>query len=263
MTEEGKILIDPRAIIDPSARLAENVTIGPWSVIGPNVEIGAGTVIESHVIIKGPTSIGCNNHIYQFSSVGEDTPDLKYKGEPTRLVVGDNNIIRENVTIHRGTVQDNSETVIGNDNLLMAYVHVGHDSVIGNHCILVNNVALAGHVSVGDWAILGGFTLVHQFCKIGAHSFSGMGSSVGKDIPAYVMVAGNPGVARSINSEGLRRRGFNKDEIAAINKSFKLIYRRGLTVDEAVEQLQLLSEGCDVVNAMIESLRTSTRGIIR
>ena len=185
-------MIDSRAIIHPSAKLASDVEVGPWSIIGPDVEIGAGTVIASHVIIKGPTVIGKHNRIYQFSSVGEDTPDLKYKGEPTRLVIGDNNIIREGVTIHRGTIQDRHETTIGHHNLLMAYVHIGHDSVIGNHCILVNNTALAGHVHIDDWAILSGFTLVHQFCKIGAHSFSGMGTAIGKDVPAYVMVNGSP-----------------------------------------------------------------------
>ena len=177
-------MIDSRAIIDPSAKLADDVTVGPWSIIGPEVEIGPGTKIESHVVVRGPTVIGAENHIYQFSSVGEATPDLKYHDEPTRLVIGDNNIIRENVTIHRGTIQDRSETTIGNNNLLMAYVHIGHDSVIGNHTILVNNTALAGHVKIGDWAILSGYTLVHQFCKIGTHSFSGMGTAIGKDVPA-------------------------------------------------------------------------------
>lgn len=256
-------MIDPRAIIDPSAKLGANVEIGPWSIIGPDVEIGDNTVVESHVVIKGPTVIGQNNHIYQFATVGEGTPDLKYKGEPTRLVIGDNNVIREGVTIHRGTVQDRNETTIGNDNLLMAYVHVGHDSVIGNHCVLVNNASLAGHVHVDDWAILGGYTLIHQFCRIGAHCFTGMGSAIGKDVPAYVMVTGNPASAKSINAEGLRRRGFTKEEIATINKAFKLVYRRGLTVDEAVAELTKLAENCDAVLPIIESLQTSSRGIVR
>lgn len=256
-------MIDPRAIIDPSAKLADNVEVGPWSIIGPDVEIGEGTVVASHVIIKGPTCIGKNNSIYQFSSVGEGTPDMKYKGEPTRLVIGDNNVIREGVTIHRGTIQDRHETTIGNDNLIMAYAHIGHDSVIGNHCILVNNAALAGHVHVDDWAILGGFTLVHQFCRIGAHCFTGMGSAIGKDVPAYVMVNGNPAAAKSINTEGLRRRGFSKEEVAAINKGFKLIYRRGLTVDEAVAELQVLAQTFERVTPLIDSLQSSTRGIVR
>lgn len=256
-------LIDPRAIIDPRAVIGENVTIGPWSIIGPNVVLGTGTIIESHVIIKGPTTIGKNNRVYQFSTLGEDTPDLKYKGEPTTLTIGDNNIIREGVTIHRGTVQDRGDTRIGNNNLIMAYAHIGHDSVIGNHCILVNNAALAGHVVIEDWAILGGFTLVHQFCTIGSHCFTGMGSAIGKDLPAYVMANGNPAGAKSINAEGLKRRGFSKEEIAAINKGFKLIYRRGLTVDESLKELSVLAESFSVINPLIESLKTSSRGILR
>jgi len=256
-------LIDPRAIIDPSAKLGEGVSVGPWSIIGPDVEIGDDTIIESHVIVKGPSVIGKNNHIYQFSSVGEDTPDLKYKGEATRLVIGDNNVIRENVTIHRGTVQDRSETTIGSDNLLMAYVHVGHDSVIGSNCVLVNNAALAGHVHVGDWSILGGYTLVHQFCHLGAHCFTGMGAVIGKDVPAYVMVTGQPAAAKSINAEGLRRRGFSKDEIATITKAFKLVYRRGLTKDEALVELRALAEDCNALNVMIDSIDQSARGIVR
>lgn len=261
MTESSKI--DPRAIIDPSATLAEGVRIGPWSVVGPGVEIGPGTILESHVIVKGPTTIGANNRIFQFSSIGEDTPDLKYQGEPTTLTIGDNNVIREGVTIHRGTVQDRGETLIGDDNLIMAYAHIGHDSVIGNNCILINNSALAGHVHVDDWAILGGYTLVHQFCRIGAHSFTGMGSAIGKDVPAYVMVTGAPASARSINAEGLRRRGFTKEEVTLVNKAFKLVYRRGLTADEALKELEALSNSSDKILPMIESLEKSTRGIIR
>ncbi|MCV6623957.1 MAG: acyl-ACP--UDP-N-acetylglucosamine O-acyltransferase [Cellvibrionaceae bacterium] len=261
MTEAS--LIDPRAIIDPTADIADDVEIGPWSIIGPGVSIAAGTVVHSHVIIKGPTKIGRNNRIFQFSSIGEDTPDLKYQGEPTTLTIGDNNTIREGVTIHRGTIQDRGETIIGNDNLIMAYAHIGHDSVLGNHCILINNASLAGHVHVDDWAILGGYTLVHQFCRIGAHSFTGMGSAIGKDVPAYVMVSGAPASARSINAEGLRRRGFSKEDIAAVNKAYKLVYRRGLTVDEALEELNALKQNSSKVEALIESLQKSTRGIIR
>ena len=256
-------MIDSRAIIDPQAILADDVSVGPFSIIGAGVEIDAGTVIGPHVILQGPTKIGKNNHIYQFSSVGESTPDLKYQGEDTRLVIGDNNVIREGVTIHRGTVQDRSETTIGDHNLLMAYVHIGHDSVIGNHCILVNNAALAGHVWVGDWAILGGFTLVHQFCKIGEHCFTGMGSAIGKDVPAYVMVSGNPAAAKGINTEGLRRRGYSKTSLALITKAFKLIYRRGLTVDEVLLLLQDMAENEPALNALIDSLKASERGIVR
>jgi UDP-N-acetylglucosamine acyltransferase len=256
-------MIDSRAIIDPTARLADDVEVGPWSIIGPNVEIGSGTRIASHVVIKGPTVIGKNNQIFQFSTVGEDTPDLKYKGEPTRLVIGDNNVIREGVTIHRGTIQDRSETTIGSNNLIMAYVHIGHDSVIGNHCILVNNTALAGHVHIGDWAILSGYTLVHQFCHIGAHSFSGMGTAIGKDVPAYVTVFGSPAEAKGINSEGLKRRGFSSEEIAAIKRAYKIIYRQGLTVDEALPELAKLAADFPQIQPMIDGVKQSTRGIVR
>ncbi len=256
-------MIHPSAIIHPDARLAADVEVGPWTIIGPDVEIGAGSVIASHVVIKGPTRIGKQNRIYQFSSIGEDTPDLKYKGEPTRLVIGDHNTIREGVTIHRGTVQDRNETTIGDHNLLMAYVHVGHDSVIGNHCILVNNAALAGHVHIGDWAILSGFTLVHQFCKIGAHSFSGMGTAIGKDVPAYVMVNGSPAEAKNINTEGLRRRGFTKEDITVLTKAYKTIYRRGLTLDEALTELDAQVSECAALQLLIDSLRSSERGIVR
>ncbi|MBD9503547.1 acyl-ACP--UDP-N-acetylglucosamine O-acyltransferase [Pseudomonas sp. PDM17] len=256
-------LIDPRAIIDPRAKLADDVEVGPWSMVGPDVEIGEGTVIGPHVVVKGPTKIGKNNRIFQFSSVGEDTPDLKYKGEPTRLVIGDNNVIREGVTIHRGTIQDRSETTIGDHNLLMAYVHIGHDSVIGNHCILVNNTALAGHVHVDDWAILSGYTLVHQFCRIGAHAFSGMGTTIGKDVPAYVTVFGNPAEARSMNFEGLRRRGFSAESIQALRRAYKVVYRQGLTVDEALGELAEVSEQYPEVAVFRDSIQSSTRGITR
>ncbi|MFK8050265.1 MAG: acyl-ACP--UDP-N-acetylglucosamine O-acyltransferase [Halioglobus sp.] len=256
-------MIDERAIIDPTAKLADDVTVGPWSIIGPEVEIGPGTKVESHVVIRGPTVIGAGNHIYQFSSIGEDTPDLKYHDEPTRLVIGDNNTIRENVTIHRGTVQDRSETRIGNDNLLMAYVHIGHDSVLGNNTILVNNTALAGHVHIGDWAILSGYTLVHQFCKIGAHSFSGMGTAIGKDVPAYVTVSGAPAEVRTINTEGLRRRGFSADAISQLRRAFKILYRQGLTIDIALERLEVLLHETPEIQALIDSIRASERGIVR
>jgi len=256
-------LIDPRAIVDPKAKLAEGVQVGPWTIIGPDVEVGEGTVIASHVVLKGPTVIGRNNRILQFSSVGEDTPDLKYQGEATRLVIGDNNTIREGVTIHRGTVQDRGETTIGDNNLLMAYVHIGHDSVIGNNCILVNNTALAGHVYVHDWAILSGFTLVHQHCHIGAHSFSAMGTAIGKDIPAFVMVAGNPAEARSMNFEGMRRRGVSEETMQALRRAYKIVYRSGNTVDQALAQLEESAAEHAEVALFCESIRNSTRGITR
>lgn len=256
-------MIHSHAIIDPSARVADDVEVGPWTLIGPEVEIGPGCKIESHVVIKGPTRIGAGNHIFQFSTIGEATPDLKYRDEPTYLVIGDNNIIRENVTIHRGTVQDRSETTIGDSNLIMAYVHIGHDSVIGNHTILVNNTALAGHVKVGDWAILSGYTLVHQFCKIGAHSFSGMGTAIGKDVPAYVTVSGAPAEAKTINIEGLRRRGFSSEAIGQLRRAFKIVYRQGLTLDLAIQRLETMLSDTPEVKVMIDSIRASERGIVR
>jgi UDP-N-acetylglucosamine acyltransferase len=256
-------VIHPQAIVDPAARLGEGVVVGPWSLIGPEVEIGPGTAVESHVVIRGPTRIGAGNHIYQFSSIGEATPDIKYRGEPTRLVIGDNNVIRENVTVHRGTVQDRGETSIGDDNLIMAYVHVGHDCVIGNHTVLVNNCALAGHVKIGDWAILSGYTLVHQFCQIGAHAFSGMGSAIGKDVPAYITVSGSPAQAKTINLEGLRRRGFSSDAIGQLRRAFKILYRQGLTLDLALQRLESMFHKTSEVQVLIDSIRASERGIVR
>lgn len=256
-------MIHSQAIVDPAAKLADDVTVGPWSLIGPDVEIGAGCVIEPHVVIRGPTRIGAKNHIYQFSSIGESTPDFKYRNEPTRLVIGDHNVIRENVTIHRGTVQDRSETTIGDNNLLMAYVHIGHDSVIGDSTVLVNNVALAGHVKVGDWAILSGYTLVHQFCQVGAHSFTGMGSAIGKDVPAYVTVSGAPAQAKAINSEGLRRRGFSSTAMAQLRRAFKILYRQGLTLDLALQRLESMSDKSPEVLVFIDSIKASERGIVR
>ncbi|MFN2328658.1 MAG: acyl-ACP--UDP-N-acetylglucosamine O-acyltransferase [Chromatocurvus sp.] len=256
-------MIHPSAIIDPGATLADDVSVGPWSVIGPNVEIGPRSIVEPHVVIRGPTRIGCDNHIYQFSSVGEATPDLKYRNEPTWLIMGDRNTVREGVTIHRGTIQDHGETRVGNDNLFMAYVHVGHDSVIGNHTILVNNAALAGHVHVGDWAVLSGHTLVHQFCKIGAHSFSGMQTAIGKDVPAYITVSGSPAEAKTINTEGLRRRGFSSEAINDLRRAFKILYRQGLTLDIAIQRLEGVFADSAEVQVLIDSLHASERGIVR
>lgn len=256
-------LIDPRAIIDPSAKLAEGVEVGPWSIVGADVEVGEGTVIGPHVVLRGPTRIGRFNRIYQFSSIGEDTPDLKYKGEPTTLVIGDRNVIREGVTIHRGTVQDRGETTLGDHNLIMAYAHIGHDSVIGNHCILVNNTALAGHVHVGDCAILSGYTLVHQYVHIGAHAFSGMGTAIGKDVPAFVTVFGNPAEARSMNFEGMRRRGFSDACMQALRRAYKTVYREGLTVEQALAALETPAQQHPEVALFRDSVAQSNRGITR
>ncbi|MCB1669093.1 MAG: acyl-ACP--UDP-N-acetylglucosamine O-acyltransferase [Porticoccaceae bacterium] len=256
-------MIDPRAVIDPSAKIASGVEIGPWTIIGPDVEIAEGTVISSHVVIKGPTVIGRNNRIFQFSTIGDDTPDLKYQGEATRLEMGDNNVIREGVTIHRGTIQDSALTKIGNHNLFMAYAHVGHDCVIGHHCILVNNVALAGHVHLGDWSILSGYTLVHQYLHIGAHSFAGAGTFLTQDLPAYVTATGNPASARTINKEGLRRRGFSRESIAAISKAYKIVYRKGLSIDEAISEITPLAREYPEVQVFVDSILASKRGITR
>ena len=256
-------MIHPTAIVDPAAEIADSVTVGPYAIIGPHVVIEADTIIEPHVVIRGPTRIGARNHIYQFSTVGEATPDLKYRDEPTGLVIGDDNIIRENVTIHRGTVQDRGLTQIGDKNLIMAYVHVGHDSVVGNNTILVNNTALAGHVIVGDWAILSGYTLVHQFCKIGAHSFSGMGTAIGKDVPAFVTVAGSPAEAKTINAEGLRRRGFSPQTISELRRAYKIIYRQSLTLDVALQRLEEMAKETPEIEVLVESLNHSERGIVR
>jgi len=255
--------VHPQAIVDPSAKLADGVTVGPWSYIGPNVEIGEGTEILSHVVVKGPTTIGRNNRIFQFSSVGEECQDKKYAGEPTTLVIGDDNVIRENCTIHRGTVQDRGETVIGNGNLFMAYVHVAHDCLIGNNTILANTTTLAGHVSIGDYAILGGGTMVHQFCNIGVHSMAAGGSIVLKDIPAYVMASGQSAKPFGMNVEGLRRRGFSPDALAALRRAYKTVYRQGLALADALNELESNHSDVPEVRPFIDSLRGSDRGIIR
>lgn len=256
-------MIDPRAIIDPSAKLAANVSVGPWTIIGADVEIGEGTVIGSHVVVKGPTTIGKNNKIFQFSSIGEECQDKKYKGEPTRLEIGDHNIIREGCTLHRGTIQDQSLTKIGNYNLLMAYVHIAHDCVLGDHIIMANNAALAGHIHVGDWAIMGGFSAAHQFTRIGAHSMIGGGSIVLKDIPAFVIINGNPASAHGINLEGLKRRDFSKPTLQALMSAYKIVYRQGLVVEEALKQIKPMVSGTPELQLFIDSIESSTRGIIR
>ena len=251
------------AIIHPSAVIAEGVEIGPYSIVGANVELGAGTKLESHVVVKGPTSIGRNNHIFQFSSVGEACQDMKYNGEPTRLEIGDHNVIREGCTLHRGTVQDAGVTKIGHHNLLMANVHVAHDCVLGDHVIVANNVALAGHVYVGDYAILGGFTAVHQFCHIGPHCMTGAGSVVLKDIPAFVMANGNSVAPHGMNTEGLKRRGFSEESIKILRQAYKIIFRQGLTLETAITRLQEMSVGEDELSVLIASLKNTGRGIIR
>ena len=259
--------IHPQAIVDPSAKLAEDVIVGPWTYIGPDVEIGSGTEIMSHVVIKGPTTIGKNNRIFQFSSVGEECQDKKYAGELTRLEIGDNNIIRESCTIHRGTTQDVGLTKVGSNNLVMAYVHIAHDCVVGDNIILANNATLAGHVHVGDWVILGGGTMVHQFCHIGTHSMSAGGSIVLKDIPAYVMASGQSASAFGLNSEGLKRRGFSKEAMVALKRAYKTIFRQGLALKQSIEVLEEVAAngeaGAVEVGVLLDSLKNSNRGIVR
>ncbi len=256
-------MIDPHAIIDPAAKIGENVTIGAYSVIGANVSIGDGCVIGPHVVIKGPTDIGRENKIYQFASIGDDPQDKKYAGEPTKLVIGDRNVIREFCTFNRGTVQDTGETRVGNDNWIMAYVHLAHDCVVGNNTILANNVSLAGHVTVDDWAILGGFTLVHQFCSIGAHSFTAFGTHLAKDIPPYVMASGQPAKPHGLNTEGLKRRGFDAEARAAIKQAYKILYRSGNTLEQARVAIEKLAQDHAEVMLMHDFLKRVGRGIIR
>ncbi|WP_411358558.1 acyl-ACP--UDP-N-acetylglucosamine O-acyltransferase [Pseudidiomarina salilacus] len=254
-------MIHPTAIIDESAIIGNNVSIGPYSIIGADVVIGDDCWIGPHVVLRGPTTLGKGNKIFQFSSVGEDCQDKKYAGEPTRLEIGDFNVIRECVTIHRGTVQDQGLTKIGSHNLLMAYVHVAHDCVVGDNVILANNTTLAGHVYVGDWAILGGFTGVHQFCHIGEHAFTAVNSVVVQDIPPYIMAQGHNAVPRTINSEGLRRRGFTSEQIMTIKRAFRTLYRKGLTVDEAIAEMEQWA--APELASFIAFVQTSKRGIIR
>lgn len=255
--------IHPTAIIDTRAELDSSVEVGAYTVIGPDVRIGAGTRIGSHVVLQGPTTIGKNNQIFQFSSLGEVPQDKKYKGEPTTLEIGDNNTIRECCTFNRGTVQDKGYTRIGNDNWIMAYVHIAHDCVIGNNTIFANNASLAGHVDVHDYAILGGFTLIHQFCKIGQHIITAVGSVVFKDIPPYVTAAGYDAKPHGINSEGLKRRGFTPDEITQIKRAYKALYRNGNSLEEAKAELVKMHAACDKIQLLSDFLASSERGIIR
>ncbi len=256
-------MIHSTAIIDASAVLGEDVSIGPYSIIGPDVQIGDGCQIAAHVVISRNTRLGRNNRIFQFASVGEDPQDKKYAGEETWLEIGDDNVIREYSTINRGTVQDQGITRIGSDNLLMAYTHVAHDCTIGDHTILANAASLGGHVEIHDWAILGGFCMVHQFSRVGAHSFAAMGSAIGKDVPPYVMVSGQPAAPHGINSEGLRRRGFTGDELSAIKQAYRKLYRSGLRLEEALEEIRLQAQELDALEPMVRFLETPSRSIVR
>ncbi|WP_074200939.1 acyl-ACP--UDP-N-acetylglucosamine O-acyltransferase [Sulfurivirga caldicuralii] len=256
-------MIHPTALIDPKAQLDEGVRVGPYSIINGDVHIGAGTIVGPHVVIQGPTRIGEDNHFYQFGSIGAAPQDKKYHGEPTRLVIGNGNTFRENVTLNRGTVQDRGETTIGDDNWIMAGVHIAHDCVVGNHTIFANASALAGHVEVHDWAILGGYTLVHQFCRIGAHSFCGMGSVINQDVPDFVVVSGNLAEPRGINTEGLKRRGFTREQMAIIKKAYRILYRTGNRLEQALEEIELINDAQGTLDSLIAFLKNSRRGIVR
>lgn len=254
-------MIDKTAIIDPSAKVAENVHIGAYSIIGADVEIGEGTWIGPHVVIKGPTKIGRHNKIHQFASVGEDPQDLKYKGEKTWLEIGDNNVIREFCTLNRGTTQDKGVTRIGNNNLFMSYVHIAHDCVVGNDTVFANNASLAGHVKVEDHVILGGFSGVFQFCRVGAHSFIATNSVVIKDVPPYVKVSGHYAKPFGLNTVGLQRRGFGDEIMKQLRQAYKIIYRNGLTVADAIKELRQLE--VPELSPLIEFIETSNAGIVR
>lgn len=256
-------MIDPRAVVDSAAKIDSSVYIGPYTIVGPGVEIARGTRIEPHVVIKGPTVIGTDNHIFQFASVGDDPQDKKYAGEPTKLVIGDRNTIREYCTINRGTIQDEGVTRIGNDNWIMAYCHIAHDCVVGDKTIFANNASIAGHVRVGDYAILGGFTAAHQFCRIGPHALSSMFSYISKDVPAYVTISGRPAEPRGINAEGLKRRGFTADQIRNIREAYRVVYRQELKLDEAIAQLAPLAAEQPEIKPFLDSLRDGSRGLAR
>ncbi len=255
--------IHATALVDPSAKVAEDVEVGAFVVIGADVEVGAGTVIGPHAVIEGPTRIGVQNQIFQFASIGAAPQDKKYNGEPTRLEIGDRNIVREFVTLNRGTTKDAGVTSIGDDNLFMAYSHVAHDCRIGNHCVLANLATLGGHVELADWVIMAGLSAVHQFCKVGAHAFIANNAAVTRDVPPYVMAVGQPAVAHSVNAEGLKRRGFEREQIRNLRSAFRVLYRSGLKLDEAAEKLAQLAKEQPEVQLIVDFLAQSTRSIVR
>jgi len=256
-------VIDPHAIVSPRAELAADVAVGPFSVIGPGVRIGPGTVVGPHVVITGETTIGADNQIFQFASLGDAPQDKKYAGEPTRLEIGDRNVFRESCTINRGTIHDKGVTRIGHDNLFMAYSHVAHDCVVGSNTVFANCASLAGHVEIGDWVILGGLSAVHQHCKIGAHAFLAGGAIVTRDVPPYVMVAGNPSSPHMVNSEGLKRRGFTEEQVRSVREAYRLVYRSDLKLSEALERLEPSAREQPELRLFVDFIRSSTRSIIR
>ena len=257
--------VHPTSIIHPKSKIDDSVEIGPFCIVGEDVEIKKGSKLLSHVVLKGPTSIGEENIFYQFSTIGEDTPDKKFKGEKTKLEIGNTNIFREGVTVHRGTVQDNSITSIGSDNLLMAYSHIAHDCVVGDGNVFANNAGIAGHVSVGNNITIGALTTIHQFCNIGDYSFIGMNTSINMDIPAYVKVAADPARVIGLNSVGMTRNNITSDSISLIKKAYKLVYRKGLKIEDAIKKSKELNKEANdpFLNVFIQSLEVSERGILR
>jgi UDP-N-acetylglucosamine acyltransferase len=256
-------VIDPRAIISPKAELAPDVSVGPFSIIGPDVVIGPGSIVGPHVVINGPTRIGAENRFFQFASIGDAPQDKKYKGEPTRLVIGDRNVFRESCTMNRGTTHDKGVTTIGNDCLFMAYSHVAHDCVVGDQVIFANCATLGGHVEIGDWVILGGMAAIHQFCKVGPHAFIAGGAIVTRDVPNYVMVAGNPAAPHSVNAEGLKRRGFTPTQVRNIRNAFRVLYRSDLLLADAVARLTELGRSQPEVATFVEFIGRSERSLVR
>jgi UDP-N-acetylglucosamine acyltransferase len=255
--------IDSRAVVAPDARIADDAQIGPFTVIGPEVSIGPGCWIGPHVVINGPTRMGAGNRVFQFASIGEVPQDKKYAGEHTELVIGDRNIFREYVSVNRGTATGAGVTRIGNDNLLLAYTHVAHDCVLGDHIVLSNAVNLAGHVELGDWVIMGGYAGAHQFCRVGAHAFIGNNTSVLQDIPPYVLATGHPAGPRSVNIEGIKRRGFTEVEQRAIRNAYRLLYRSELKLEESLAQLSELAKEHPVLAPMVEFIARPGRGLAR
>ena len=256
-------MIDARAVVSPQAELAVDVEVGPFTVIGPGVRIGARTRIASHVVVNGPTRIGVDNHIFQFASIGDAPQDKKYRGEPTRLEIGDRNVFREFCTVNRGTTHDEGVTRVGDDNLFMAYTHVAHDCQVGSRIVMANGATLGGHVQVGDWVIMGGYAGVHQFCKIGAHAVIANNSAVTRDVPPYVLAVGQPAKPHSINSEGLKRRGFSAAQIRVLRDAYRTLYRRELPLAEAVTELTAVAVEHPEVRPLLEFIDAATRSLIR
>lgn len=256
-------MIDPRAVVAASAQLADDVQVGPYSIIGPDVTVGAGTWIGPHVVINGPTRIGRGNRIFQFASIGEEPQDKKHKGEVTRLSIGDRNVFREFCTINRGTALDRGETTIGSGNLFMAYTHVAHDCVLGDNIVMANCATLGGHVHLGDWVIMGGLSAAHQFSRIGAHAFIANNTAVTRDVPPYVMAVGQPAEPHSINSEGLKRRGFTDEQIRTIKQAYRLLYRKGLKLGEALTEIEALAQDKPELAGFVDFLKAGSRSIVR